>query len=172
MKYIFLLCCLVIFFFSASVFAFEDITDLRETNDFLWAYIFGSFGGLIVFYLLLQYILKQQKKPEITKISQEEMSVSKSQEHTLFFENLGKKSQSLSSQVFFREYNNKIREIFAEQGITRAETKTLKELKGETGLKKSHLFALFQKSYAYEYSSRDISIETRQKYIEDIISLL
>ena len=152
----------------------KDIKGLRTSKDFMWSIITGFGAIFIAMFLLLQYIIKKQsqeitsKEPsEIKALTLDTANLTKEK-----FELLRKKIGSISSQEFFREYNIILREIFSQDGYPLALTGTLQELKNIQKLESHPLFMIFQKSYTYEYTQREISPETQKKYIEDSISLL
>jgi hypothetical protein len=65
-----------------------------------------------------------------------------------------------------------LREVFLQRNVINAHKITLSELSKIQGITKSDIFPLFKKSYKHEYSWVDVSVETRNKYIIDILWLL
>lgn len=148
------------------------IKPLREVFFPWWGIVSGVFAFLSIFYLLLSYILSQQKKEIISPAPQNEVVISKNERIKQYFLSLETENKSLVSQKFFKKYNAWVRQMLFEKGIINAHKATLAELQAQAWIELLKEYKIFIKSYKYEYSQREISVETRKEYINDIVTIL
>lgn len=152
------------------------IHDLREIPFPWWGKlaVIGVFFSLFYLILFLFLSLKWKNTPsekavEVWSISSEQ---SRNEKIIAVLKKLKKSAKDMESSEFFRVYNVYLREIFFRIGVKNALSATLKELKKSETLEENLYFDLFKKSYKYEFSSKNISIDTRKKYVDDLIDLL
>jgi hypothetical protein len=89
-----------------------------------------------------------------------------------YFNTLNSDIDNLESQIFFKKYNTWIRHTLMLFGIANAHKITLSELTAFDWINANEIYKIFKKSYKYEYSDKSVSLETRKKYISDILSQL
>lgn len=126
------------------------------------------------FYLLLSLFLKaceKSKKKQMKKDEKQKELTFEDQIHN-YFRELGDRMDEISSQKFFRKYNKWIRKILKKDGISKALSATLSELKKDDIFVEHELNSIFKKSYKHEFSPEEKQKATRKRYIEKIISYL
>lgn len=162
----------------------EKNQTLTEKWEIKWlqniSFPWWGIAGLILlfftlFYLaLLEYIrFKNRPKKKIENIKQDDTpAMERNAEIIEILKKLEKMAGEIESWEFFRRYNIILREIFAKKWIKNAKSATLKELKNLESLWEDEYFKLFKKSYKHEFSEKNVSLETRKKYIVKLIDLL
>lgn len=147
------------------------IKDIREISfPLVWKISFVALFFL-VFYVLLSIVFSRDTKQQVT----EENKILEVDENEIMrktVKHLKKVISEINSEDFFRKYNILLREILERRGFAGAKNATLKELKKVKMLEGNPYFLLLKKSYKHEFSGKEVSLETRKKYIEKLLELL
>ncbi len=144
----------------------------KDTSPLLF-FLFFVFLVLAfpIFFLLKKYFAEQNRgeKSSFEKLSQDEVAEIP---HRDFFQDLLKNSDILSHEVFFENFNRKLRDIFGTILETNVQYKTLWELKTEKRLITHPLFVVFEKSYMLQYHPQESDTAQKRELCERVLSLL